>query len=133
MSILAAFIIALLLTLALAPGYRGRPDPITPLIIFFFTLFLIGLAAQFWIVPFGPLLWGIAWVPLLFVVLLFSLAFAAPSPYKGRRNEIKASEASAAESAGAAVSFFIWLLFILLFIAVAIGYFRMPPMAHPIL
>ena len=125
MNILAAFLLAVVITLAFTPGYRSRQSSMAPLGLFFFVLFLIGIAAQYWIVPFGPKMWGISWIPLLFLVLLFSFVFAAPSPYRGWKAK-EERETEEAVSAIAAVSIFVWLLFLLLIVAILIGVFRTP-------
>src|SRR4051812_19109667 len=111
MLIFSAFIVALLVALLFAPGYRK--GSFAPLIVFFMILFLAGIASQYWIMPFGPVWWGVSWMPLLFIILLFSFLFSAPSPYEKRA--AKSSTVQEATSIGvAAVSIFIWLLLVLL-------------------
>jgi hypothetical protein len=116
MSILAAFTLALLIALLFAPGYRK--GSYGPIVIFFFILFLAGIASQFWIIPIGPVWWGVSWLPLLFVMLLFTFLFAAPSPYERER----ATKVNGEQAAVAVVSVFIWLFVSLLFIAIIIGF-----------
>src|ERR1044071_8353966 len=82
MSILAAFLFALLITLILSSGYKSRGLSIAVLVVFFFVLFMAGIAAWFWIVPFGPVLWGVYWTPILFIILLFTFLLLVPSPYE---------------------------------------------------
>jgi len=126
MNFVAAFILAVIITSVFAIGYRGRQASPVPLIIFFFILFLTGVAAQYWIVPFGPTAYGVYWVPLLFLLLLFSFVFAAPSPYRSRPKSVE-KEAEEMAGAFAAISMFVWLIFIVLFVAILLGVFRMPP------
>jgi len=116
MGILAVFIIALLISLLFSSGYRNRPS-IVPFIIFFLVLFMAGLAGRFWIVPYGPLLWGVAWIPLFFLVLLFAFLFSAPPLHTRRSDRAEAAEA---------ISIFVWLLFCVLLIAVIAGFLRSP-------
>src|SRR5438045_665318 len=120
MTIFAAFIIALFIALLFAPGYRK--GNYTPLVIFFFVLFLAGVASQYWVTPFGPVWYGIAWMPTLFIILIFTLLFAAPSPYE-RNNISKASneEKHISSAAEASISIYIWLLFTILLVAIIVG------------
>ncbi len=123
MSIFAAFFLALLISLLFAPGYRK--GSFTPLIVFFFILFMAGVASQYWITPFGPAWWGISWGPLLFILLIFSFLFAAPSPYKSK-DVTKTTGEEQVAAASAVISLFIWLLFTMLLIAIIIGVFKPP-------
>jgi hypothetical protein len=115
MSFLAAFVLALLISLLFLPSYKSRSSPLAPLVIFFFILLMAGLAAQFWILPFGPVLLGVAWLPLLFILVIVTFLFAIPSPYQ----TAKAKE----EQNIVAINIFSWLILFVLFIALAIGYY----------
>lgn len=119
MGILIIFVIALLLAWAFSP--RGK-NSYAPVIVFFFILFLSGVAAQFWIVPFGPVFWGIAWIPVLVIILIIALLFSAPSPYERRKAPVESKEE--ASTSTVAIGLFVWVLFILLLVAVLTGYFR---------
>jgi hypothetical protein len=119
---IAAFIIALFVTLLFIPGYRQNNVSMLPLLFLFFILLLGGIAAQFWIVPFGPVYYGVSWFPVLSVILFLTLLLSAPSPYE-RRRAVRTEETAPAAAAG---SIFIWLLFILLVTAVFIGLYQRP-------
>jgi hypothetical protein len=114
MSIIAALILAILVALLFAPGYRT--GSFTPLILLFFILFLAGLAGSFWIVPFGPVWWGISWFPMLSVIVICAVLFSIIPPGG------KAVKHDAEATAAVAISWFIWLILILLAIAVITGY-----------
>lgn len=121
MGILAALIIALLVSLIFSAIYRN--GPLSSLLIFFLILFMGGMAAQFWIVPFGPVVWGVAWLPLLFIVLIFAFLFSTPVPFQ--RNATKADEKNTiAAPVVLALNIFIWALLVLLLVAVVAGYYR---------
>ena len=124
MSILGALILALLISLLFSPGYRR--GAYAPLLIFFFILFMAGIASQYWIPPFGPVWYGVSWIPMLFIILIFTLLFAAPSPYERRSITKTNDEKQAASTASAAISIYVWLIFIILFIAILVGHFRIP-------
>jgi hypothetical protein len=120
MSIFAAFILALLIALLFAPGYRS--GSYGPLVLFFFLLFMAGVASQFWLIPFGPVWWGVSWLPLLFIMLIFSFLFAAPSPY----DRTRITKADGDVAAAAAISVFLWIIFSILLVAIIIGLFTKP-------
>lgn len=115
MEIFAAFIIALAIALLFIPFRRGGSA--IPVFVFFLILFLAALASNYWVVPFGPILWGVAWLRILFVVLLFALLFSIVPPARG----------SSKEAAGAvgliAISAFVWFVWLLLIIAVIAGFY----------
>jgi O-antigen/teichoic acid export membrane protein len=122
MEFLAAFILAFLVSLIFAIRDK-KGSSFTELIIFFFILFMAGVAGQYWIMPFGPVLYGVAWLPLIFIVLIVTLLFAVPSHKK--RKQIKQEEPSDdAASAVVVISIFTWLLLLLLLVSVLIGYSR---------
>ena len=122
MFVFLAFVMALIIALIFAPGYRK--GSYVPLIIFFLILFLAGIASRYWLVPIGPVWLGISWVPLLFIVLILTFAFVAPSPYE--RVSARETKENVSATTSVALSVFIWLLFSLLLIAIAIGVFLKP-------
>ncbi|MFD2515214.1 hypothetical protein ACFSRY_15175 [Pontibacter locisalis] len=53
----------------------------------FFLVVLLGVSlAYVWVRPFGPVYWGVAFFPLLFIGLLFALLLAAATPPGRNRN-----------------------------------------------
>src|SRR5436309_1100401 len=119
MTILIAFVIALIVSLLFSPREKGAT--IAPLIVFFLVLFFAALAGGYWIVPFGPLIWGVAWMPLVFIVLVVAALFAAPSPYV---RSTKNSEQAA--SGMAAIGALTWILLLALLAAFFAGIYRGP-------
>jgi len=120
MGILAALIIALLVSMMISPYRKG--GSIFALLVIFFILFLAGLAGEYWIVPFGPMPYGVSVFPLLFIVIIVTFLLATPSPYQRRR-----ANDEIATTASAAISIFFWLLLILFLIAVVAGFLRTTP------
>ncbi len=49
---------------------------------FLLILVLAGLAAGLWIAPSGPIIWGVAWVPILMTIIIIALLLGAASPRK---------------------------------------------------
>lgn len=89
-------------------------------------LVLAGLAAQAWVLPFGPTIYGAPWLSALVVILLFSLLIAAATPPRSPRERPVVSEAerdiTETSTAGViAFGVFFWLFLIVLFIAVIWG------------
>jgi len=88
---------------------------------FLLILVLVGLAAEAWIEPVGPVAWGVAWIPTLFVIFLFALLLAAATPPRNRSVRDTATEPTTTpeeETAAVAVGGFFWIfMFFLLVIA----------------
>lgn len=120
MGILTAFFIALVIALLFARGNRASGS-IAALAIFFLILFMAGIAGNYWIVPFGPQVWGVSWLPILFIIIVVTLLLESPSPNR-RRIMTSNVETSASE----AISLLIWILFIFLLIAIVAGLLRSP-------
>jgi hypothetical protein len=116
MEILGAFIISLVIALLFVP-FR-KDGPAAPLIVFFLILFMAALAANYWVVPFGPIMWGVSWLRILFVVLIFALLFSVVPPVRA------SSRKDAQDAAGAAaISVFVWMLWLLLLVAIIAGFY----------
>ncbi len=101
---------------------------------FLLVLILAGLAAEAWITPFGPVYYGIAWIPTLFVLLLFAFLLAAATPTPREERIIEETETTRpqgesirarkeGEAAVAVVGIFFWFLIIFLAIAASWGLF----------
>lgn len=78
---------------------------------------MAGIAAQFWIISFGPVIWGVSWLPTLFVVVIFALLFSTPPMHK----IVVKNESAATDPAVVAISIFIWTLLFILAAAIVIG------------
>jgi hypothetical protein len=115
MGILGAFIIALMVAILFSP-YKGQ-NSVMPLVILFLVLFAAGIAAQFWVVPFGPVFLGVAWFRILFIVLIFALLFSSPPPHR----RISSASEAVNEPVVTAVSVFVWIILFILVAAIVIG------------
>lgn len=94
---------------------------------FVLVLILAGLTASVWIEPVGPMLYNIAWVPILAVILLFALFIAALTP--PRYNRKQPMQEDIPEPAGdelpvLAISTVFWVFLFALLVAAAIGLLR---------
>lgn len=94
--------------------------------IFILILILAGLAAAAWIRPFGPVYWNISWVPVLFVIVLFSLFLAALTPARREKDPMieteKVPEPQQEDAAMFTLSFFFWAFIVFLLAAVIWGF-----------
>lgn len=127
MEAVGAIVIATLVFLIFffALGIRG---PWTVWWPFFLILLLAVWAAAFWIAPIGPVYWGISWIPLFFIALIFALLIAALGPERYDQTEIPYTETEVTETtraeheAATGISMVFWILIIILLIAVIAGY-----------
>lgn len=122
LTILAAVLIGVLFYYAFkATGPWGS------LWTFLLILIIAGLAAEAWIEPVGPVVYDVAWVPTLFVILLFALLLAAaapPYPESTERAEIEAgTEPPERDSAAVALGVFFWIFIVFFFGIVIWGIF----------
>lgn len=134
-SVIAVILIALVIAAIFYYGFNSRG----PWGSFWTFVLVIGfgvLIAAVWARPVGPVWWGIAWFPLIFIGLLFALLLAAATPtargkdYPTRRtgyveedpglNEPIVKEDDGAEDA-AAVGILFWAMLTLFFLIVVLG------------
>jgi hypothetical protein len=85
---------------------------------FLLILVLAGLAAAAWIPPIGPVFYDFAWLPTLFVILMFALLIAAATPSS---RELETEPTPTEERAAIALGGFFWFFLILLAIAAIAG------------
>ena len=123
--LLFAFVIALLMAgVLMALLGRGRPGAEGLGVSFaflFLVLFLATWAGGVWITPFGPPVWGIAWVPFLVVGIIVALLLAALLPPRRQPRESGAPEAETAAGAAVLGGFF-WALVLALAVVVIVRY-----------
>ncbi len=94
---------------------------------FLLILVLAGLAAAAWVEPVGPVYWDLAWLPVIFVILLFALFLAAATPpARGGMEESEDSGYRVNRSAypQLALSAFFWLFIVLLLFIALWGILR---------
>jgi hypothetical protein len=121
--LLLALAVALLLTAIFSAGFRNR-GPWGAWWIFLLVVFLATWAGGLWLVPFGPTVFDVAWLPFLFVGLIAALLLAAavPPARPPRTYGEAVAEARAEEAAVAAFSIFFWVLLVGLAVAVIVSY-----------
>lgn len=124
MAILIALFLGLLASIIFTLPFRGRESresSVVAVILIFIFLALAALAVQYWIMPFGPSVWGISLTAILIIVWLL----ATPSPYQKRMKGAKGEQLEEVKVA-ASISGFMWTLLVLLSAAALIGYYRTP-------
>lgn len=131
--IIAAILIAILISAVFYYGF-SYTGPWGSFWTFFLVLLLIVWAASLWVEPVGPVYWGVAWVPLFFIGLIFALLLAAVPTYDTRPEEDVIIEEEVAEpseiqrrreaeaASAAAIGWIFWAFIAILFLAVIIGY-----------
>lgn len=123
--IFAAFIMAFLFTFLFSVGFKNK-GPWGILWIFFLIIFLASWAGQLWISPIGPLFYGISWLPLLFVAIIFAIILAATSSPGYNRKSVANDDSKVTKEPAVVLGVFFWLLLVILLIVIAIGYYRTP-------
>ncbi len=126
--IVIVFFIALAIASLFFYGFRSR-GPWGAFWVFLLILFLSAWVGRLWLTPAGPVLWGFAWLPVMFFVLIIALAIAVASPREEDRTvdyepetgtEIRESDRGVAAVFGV----FFWTLLIVLIVAVIAGLIR---------
>ena len=134
--ILAAILVAILISAIFYYALKAR-GPWGSFWSFFLVLLLIIWAAELWVRPIGPVYWGIAWIPLFFIGLIFALLLAAIPTYDedypdegvieqermaNSTNINRRKEAERAAAGAAAIGWIFWVFIIILTVAIIIGY-----------
>lgn len=93
---------------------------------FLIVLILVGLAAQAWVTPIGPVIFETSWLSALIVIFFFALLIAAASPPQKRparpADQQSSTEPVENDREGAvALGIFFWFLLLLLGIAAIWG------------
>lgn len=122
--LLFAFVFAALATglMALLLGWRHpiREDSFAAFFFLFLLLWLGIWAGGAWITPVGPVIWGVSWLPFLFIALIILLLVAAIAPPRRKQVETRAPETSARAAGVFGLAF--WILVILLMAVIIARY-----------
>jgi hypothetical protein len=129
MKIFVSFIISFVFSLFFVVLYRNKPISPSWVIVFFLLLFMSGLAAQYWVIPFGPTIYGIHWMPILTVILIITFLFASPSP---QQRSSMSGEKEPVALFPVVSAFYMWMVLIILLLAVIIGIYTNPTTTHEV-
>lgn len=108
----------------------GRRGPWPGFAWFLLLLFLFTWTGGVWVGPLGPPLWGVYWVPSLFLGVVIALLLAAATSPR-RPPEASAdparleAEAQRRVAAVVAVDIFFWLVVAVLLLALVVHYIRL--------
>lgn len=133
--ILGTILVAILISALFYYAFNAR-GPWGSFWSFFLVLLLIIWAASLWVRPIGPMYWGVAWIPLFLVGLVFALLLAAiPTSDTGneaRRGEMIDEEMPVDRAevnrrqdlnrTAATVSGLFWVFMVILLLIIIIGY-----------
>lgn len=122
MGILISLIVALFIASMFSSGYR-KSSSWGLLTMFFLIMFLAGIAGHYWIVPFGPTMHGISFLPILFFISVVAFLFSAPHPHcqtitKSDENTDNAIVAIVG------ISVFMWIVIVVFIAAGIAGHYR---------
>ncbi len=94
-----------------------------------FLIILLGVwATAVWLDPIGPVYWGIAWIPLIFVALLLTMALVAATPSTEKKRKLRDRLMNIAlvqdekEKRIFTKNIFFWSLLLFLVVCIVIGY-----------
>jgi hypothetical protein len=104
----------------------GTKGPWGSLLWFFLVVSLFAWAGGVWLVTFGPMFWGIGWLPIIFMGFLVSLLLTAASPRTPRWRRASKEEVSSEAGTRAVVDVIFWVVIICLLIF-GIGHYTSYP------
>ena len=94
----------------------GTKGPWGSLLWFFLVVSLFAWAGGVWLVPFGPMFWGIGWLPIIIMGFLVSLILTAASPRTPRWRRASKEEVTSEAGTRAVVDIIFWVVIICLLI-----------------
>ena len=104
----------------------GTKGPWGSLLWFFLVVSLFAWAGGVWLVPFGPMFWGIGWLPIIIMGFLVSLILTAASPRTPRWRRASKEEVTSEVGTRAVVDVIFWVVIICLLIF-GIGHYTSYP------
>lgn len=125
LEIITILLIAVILAAIFFYGFR-RTGPWGSFWSFLLVLILGMLLFTVWTEPYGPVYWGIGWIDLLIIGLLFALLLAAASPSLRQSRDVS-EEAILPDTEPrkmperVAVSGFFWILILLFVVLIIFG------------
>lgn len=123
--IVASLLMALIITVFFS-GILKHKGPWGAIWLVFITIFLSSWAGYLWINPFGPMVLGVSVAPIFVVGMIFAFILAAVTVPRRKTVKDLTIKEDVPEDTTVAIGIFFWIVLILLIIAIAIGYYRMP-------
>ena len=92
----------------------GTKGPWDSFLWFFIVVSIFAWAGGVWLVPFGPMWWGIGWLPIILMAFFVSLLLASASPRTRRWRRAAQENANADAGSRVVVDTIFWVLLICL-------------------
>jgi hypothetical protein len=130
--VLAGLFVAILVGV-LSWRYPREGEAGATALFLFLIFFLVLWAGALWVQPIGPLLWGVAWIPLIFLGIFLVLVMAALMPADRTAILRDKTEQLAQESAVVtAFTIVFWVLLIVLVLAIVVAYMPLTAVVGPL-
>ena len=113
--LVVALIVGLIIVSIVSRAF-GTKGPWGSLLWFFLVVSLFAWAGGVWLVPFGPMFWGIGWLPIIIMGFLVSLILTAASPRTPRWRKASKEEVTSEAGTRAVVDVIFWVVIICLLI-----------------
>jgi hypothetical protein len=110
-----ALVVGMIIVLIVSRAF-GTKGPWGSLLWFFLVVSLFAWAGGVWLVPFGPMFWGIGWLPIIIMGFLVSLILTAASPRTPRWRRASKEEVTSEAGTRAVVDIIFWVVIICLLI-----------------
>ena len=110
-----ALVVGMIIVLIVSRAF-GTKGPWGSLLWFFLVVSLFAWAGGVWLVPFGPMFWGIGWLPIIIMGFLVSLILTAASPRTPRWRKASKEEVTSEAGTRAVVDVIFWVVIICLLI-----------------
>jgi hypothetical protein len=110
-----ALVVGMIIVLIVSRAF-GTKGPWGSLLWFFLVVSLFAWAGGVWLVPFGPMFWGIGWLPIIIMGFLVSLILTAASPRTPRWRRASKEEVTSEAGTRAVVDVIFWVVIICLLI-----------------
>ena len=113
--LVVALVVGMIIVLIVSRAF-GTKGPWGSLLWFFLVVSLFAWAGGVWLVPFGPMFWGIGWLPIIIMGFLVSLILTAASPRTPRWRKASKEEVTSEAGTRAVVDIIFWVVIICLLI-----------------
>ena len=110
-----ALVVGMIIVLIVSRAF-GTKGPWGSLLWFFLVVSLFAWAGGVWLVPFGPMFWGIGLLPIILIGFLVSLLLTAASPRTPRWRRASKEEVTSEAGTRAVVDIIFWVVIICLLI-----------------
>jgi hypothetical protein len=113
--LVVALIVGLIIVSIISRAF-GTKGPWGSLLWFFLVVSLFAWAGGVWLVPFGPMFWGIGWLPIIIMGFFVALILTAASPRIPRWRKASQEEVTSDAGTKAVVDVIFWVVIICLLI-----------------